>query len=493
MNFDDIEIDLERFELRKGGAAVAVEPKVFDLIRFFAENPNRLISKDELIDTVWQGRIVSDAALSSAVKSARKALGDEGAASSRIRTIRGRGFLLELDEAPTEEASVRPSSSGIFVQPSLAVLLPEGAEGWGAEVQRRLSAAMGRVPFVTVAAPMLLRQINARGPADLARALGPGFALDISASGSGAACRMDGLLFDTATGNTIWSFETPRFDPEADLAEVLRDLVVRLEPQVVRATHAALSGKALPSDPRALTMQALGTLSLKGWNRVAFSEAEALLRKAVAVDEELPFAWAALSLITALGQEVGLAEPEPARRAEAIGYADRAVDLDGMSPLILGFAGCALCDAGQPLRGKTLLERALELDAGNPQAMAALGTQLLREGEVDRGVPLLAEAIASSARDTKLAVWRSVLAMAYLGMERLDDALEEARLAVAADDQTHLSRVVLTLVLLMTGDTSKAVAAWQDALRVTPDLVPSEMAGLIGRRGVEALTALSAG
>ena len=66
MNFDDVEIDGERYELRRAGEKVAVEPKVFDLILFLAGNPNRLITKDELIENVWQGRIVSDASLSSA-------------------------------------------------------------------------------------------------------------------------------------------------------------------------------------------------------------------------------------------------------------------------------------------------------------------------------------------------------------------------------------------------------------------------------------------
>ena len=54
MTFDDIEIDLERYELRRGGEVVSVEPKIFDLIRFLAENANRLITKDELIQEIWR-------------------------------------------------------------------------------------------------------------------------------------------------------------------------------------------------------------------------------------------------------------------------------------------------------------------------------------------------------------------------------------------------------------------------------------------------------
>jgi hypothetical protein len=76
MKFDDIDIDPTQYELRRGGELVSVEPKVFDLINFLASNANRLITKDELIEEIWDGRIVSDAALSTAIKSARRAMGE---------------------------------------------------------------------------------------------------------------------------------------------------------------------------------------------------------------------------------------------------------------------------------------------------------------------------------------------------------------------------------------------------------------------------------
>lgn len=334
---------------------------------------------------------------------------------------------------------------------------------------------------------MLLREIGADGPAELLKALGPGFALDISVSKTGGQTVLDGMLFDTSTGETLWSFETPPFDPEHDVLRATRDLIVRLEPQVVRATYARLAGKPNPADPRAQTLQALGTMSLKGWNRPAFVEAEELLRQAISQDDRLPFAYAALSLITALGQEVGMAEPAPERRQEAIELAGRAIDLDGMSSLILGFAGCALCDAGQALRGKTLLERALEIDAGNPQAKAALATQLMRENELGHGITLMTEAIEDSARDTKLAVWRSILAMAHLRQGDKDAALAEAKRAIAADDMTHLSRAVLAAIYMARGEVVAAKDAWSDALRVTPELTLAETKGLIGQRSVDGL------
>jgi DNA-binding winged helix-turn-helix (wHTH) protein len=73
--FDDFVLDCDRRELRHGAALVPVEPKVLDFLTYMVRNRHRVVSKDELIDAVWMGRIVSDSALATCVCSARAALG----------------------------------------------------------------------------------------------------------------------------------------------------------------------------------------------------------------------------------------------------------------------------------------------------------------------------------------------------------------------------------------------------------------------------------
>ena len=90
--FDQFELDADRYELRLRGVAQHVEPLVFDLIAFFAANPGRIVGRDEIVGQVWKGRTVSDATISSCIKSARRALGDSGEVPGYIRTVRGRGF-----------------------------------------------------------------------------------------------------------------------------------------------------------------------------------------------------------------------------------------------------------------------------------------------------------------------------------------------------------------------------------------------------------------
>ena len=85
-------LDFERRELCRGGRPVAVEPQVFDLLIYLLQNRDRVVTKDDLIASVWRGRIVSDSTLASRINAARKAIGDSGAAQALIRTVARKGF-----------------------------------------------------------------------------------------------------------------------------------------------------------------------------------------------------------------------------------------------------------------------------------------------------------------------------------------------------------------------------------------------------------------
>ena len=90
--FDRFVLDTQRFELRSDGEVVHVEPQVFDVLTQLIRNHHRFVTKEELFDSVWGGRFVGEAALTSRIKAARRALGDDGESQRLIRTVRGRGY-----------------------------------------------------------------------------------------------------------------------------------------------------------------------------------------------------------------------------------------------------------------------------------------------------------------------------------------------------------------------------------------------------------------
>jgi len=106
VSFDDFTLDSERRELRAGGGVVSIEPQVFDLLVYLIENRDRVVSKDDLIGSVWGGRIVSDSTLDSRINAVRKALGDSGKEQRLIQTIARKGvrFLGEVTASNSKKA-----------------------------------------------------------------------------------------------------------------------------------------------------------------------------------------------------------------------------------------------------------------------------------------------------------------------------------------------------------------------------------------------------
>src|SRR5918995_3212726 len=117
--FADHELDLRRHELRRAGEVVHVEPQVFDLIAFLLMSRDRIVSKDEILDRIWDGRIVSESALSSRINAARKAIGDNGNDQIFIRTFHKRGFRFVADvvERADEAGTGFPNGTGTLRPP----------------------------------------------------------------------------------------------------------------------------------------------------------------------------------------------------------------------------------------------------------------------------------------------------------------------------------------------------------------------------------------
>ncbi|MFX3657720.1 MAG: winged helix-turn-helix domain-containing protein [bacterium] len=110
--FGSFELDTARFELRLDGAVRPLEPQVYAVLALLIENRERLISVDELIDKVWNGRPISDAAVSSRIRSARQALGDDGTRQQYIRTLPRRGFRFVAEVRAAPGGRTHPAAGG---------------------------------------------------------------------------------------------------------------------------------------------------------------------------------------------------------------------------------------------------------------------------------------------------------------------------------------------------------------------------------------------
>ncbi len=158
--FDDCLVDPGRFELRRGGAVEHVEPQVFDVLVHLIRHRERVVTKTELLDTVWGDRFVSESALASRLKSARRAVGDDGAAQRIIRTVFGRGYQFV---APVQERA--PMATVTSITPAKDVALAPSAMSTPEPLHQTIrfcTAADGaRIAFATIGSgPVLVKAAN---------------------------------------------------------------------------------------------------------------------------------------------------------------------------------------------------------------------------------------------------------------------------------------------------------------------------------------------
>jgi TolB-like protein/DNA-binding winged helix-turn-helix (wHTH) protein len=223
-----LEIDTARFELRRHGERVPLEPRAFDLLLLLARNRQRTVTKDEIFGALWADRIVSDAALSSQVKAVRQALGDDGAAQHTIATVHGRGFrfVRPLDPQPVRvrvwgsRAAPRDGRPIVAVLPLAAIgedaaLLADGIteDVITALAKHRWLGVVARSPCFA------FRDSSGADPA-IGEKLGAGYMVTGSVRREERRVRTTVEIVDGRTSDALWS---ERFDREIESVFDLQD------------------------------------------------------------------------------------------------------------------------------------------------------------------------------------------------------------------------------------------------------------------------------
>ena len=247
--FGDYELDSLKAELRRDGEAVPMERQAFDLLMLLADNAERVVAKDEIVEKVWDGRFISDSSISTAVKHVRRAVGDDGARQEVIRTIHGRGFRFAAPvtrQAPAMPAAevpqVAPEAPGAADRPegpSIAVL-PFAVFGSGTitpaigdALPAELIAALSRLRwlFVTARGSSFRFRDGATPPSVLRQALGVGYALTGTVEVMGEMLTIAADLTRTDSGAVIWSdrYTTAIGDIMEARSRIVGDVVAALE------------------------------------------------------------------------------------------------------------------------------------------------------------------------------------------------------------------------------------------------------------------------
>jgi adenylate cyclase len=328
---------------------------------------------------------------------------------------------------------------------------------------------------------------------EVGRELGVRYVVQGSVRPSGANVRATAQLADADTGLELW---TQHFDADRagtiDLQDkIAHAIVIELEPELTRAELSSIQ-RLRPDnlDTWSRYRKAVGAISLKGWNEESAAEAIEELRQITRTDPDFPLAHALLGLLIAFAANMSLISDTPEVRKEAREASERAIELDPGGSEVVGYAGCAIADLGEDLRGCEMLERAIEIDPSNAQARVALGTAQARLHRLDEGIENLRLGMRLSPRDVRIAFWGMFLANALLNAGRLEEALAEASLAARRDGRLYTARLVTARTLVKLGRNDDARTALAEARRIRPNMTLAEVEKFFGAQATEDLKPL---
>jgi len=341
--FGDHTLDADRRELRRGAEPISVEPQVFDLLIYLVENRDRVVSKDDLIASVWGGRVVSDSTLTSRINAARKAVGDSGGNQKLIRTIARKGLRFVGDvrvtplgadpphlmshsqedvQEPSRPALPLPDRPAIAVLPFVNLSGDPEQEYFSDGISEDIIAALSKLRWFFVIARN--SSFTFKGKAvhmkQVAEELGVGYVVEGSVRKSGERVRITAQLNEVATGTHVWAerYDRDIADVFAVQDEITEAIVAAIEPQL----YAAENFRAQRKPPDSLDAWDLVMRGLSHYWRLTRQDnmvAQAMLEKATAIDPNYGQALGVLAAAHTFSAHMGWAE-----MSNAVPIAERA-------------------------------------------------------------------------------------------------------------------------------------------------------------------------
>jgi TolB-like protein/Tfp pilus assembly protein PilF len=478
--FGPFELDTARVELRSGGEVCAVEPQVFALLVLLVDNRERLVSKDEIIEKVWDGRVVSEAAVASRIKSARRILGDNGKAQQFIKTIHRQGFRF-VAEAKVSRLEVADQGGGKWVtqptdptsRPSIAVLpfRPIGAAGQYAAIAdalpHELITELSRLRWLFVTArgsSFRLRGADA-DPGEIGRLLDVRYCLAGTVEIVGASLAVNVELIDTRDGGVVWA---EHFSGSVDEVHQIREdirsqILTALEIQIP-LHEAALARLTVTEHLDAWSSYHLGLQHMYRFNRKDNAAATALFQQAVARDPNFARAHAGLSFVHFQTAFMHHSDDFAGEIALARRFASRGLELDPIDPFVNFTMGRTFWLEGDLESSLAWLERATSISPNYAQGIYARAwTESLAGRGLDgrRNVDL---AMRLSPLDPLYYAMLATRAFTHMVMGEDVDAAHWAERAAHSPGAHVLIALIAVAAHALAGDEARA-ASWAANVR----------------------------
>jgi TolB-like protein/Flp pilus assembly protein TadD len=487
--FGDYVLDPDRRELVRGPDAIAVGPQVFDLLTYLLRNRERVVTKDDLIDAVWGGRIVSESTLTSHINAVRRAIGDTGEEQRLVRTIARKGYRFAGDvreaddsERPGPEQHLGQASQALALpdRPSIAVLpflnlSGDPAQDYFADgVVEDIITALSRMRWLFVIARNSSFTYKGRAVdvKQVGRELGVGYVLEGSVRKAANRVRITGQLIDAAAGAHLWA---ERFEGTLDDIFELQDqmttsVVGAIAPQLERAEIERAKRKPTAS-LSAYDFYLRGMAKLNLGTREAVDEALTVFAEAMRLDPEFASAYAMAAWCHFWRKVNGWMIDRPAEIAEGARLARRAAELGSDDAVALARSGHALGHlAGDLDGGIALLDRAKMLNPNLAAAWFLGGFARVWRGESDGAIEHFAQAMRLSPLDPEMYRMQAGMAAAHLFAGRFDTASSWAEKAFRDLPSFLLVVGIIAASHALAGRTDEARRAMRHLRQLDPTL-----------------------
>jgi len=414
-------LDIDRRELTRAGKPVAVTPQVFDLLLYLIRNRDRVVSKHELIEVVWAGRIVSDSALTTRINAVRAALGDAGTERRFIRTVSKKGvrFVGQVQERPAARSALwmshspatEPASLALPDKPSIAVLPFQnlsgdpGQEYFADGMVEEIITALSRIRWLFVIARNSSLAYKGQ-PADvkrIGRELGVRYLLEGSVRGAGGRVRIMAQLIDAGDGTHLWA---DRFDGSLEDVFDLQDQVAITVAGVIEPTLQAAEIRRTSERPTRdlsaydLYLRALPHVATYQWDHTI--QGLALLRQAIQLDPDFASALARAGYCHAVLDAIGRVEDRPNNRQAGIDLARRALRVGGDDAVALANIAHVLGYFNEDIDAAiAIVDRAIVLNPSCASGWRFSGFQRLYAGQCELAVEHFERSIRLSPREAR--------------------------------------------------------------------------------------------
>lgn len=490
--FEDYVLDQGRRELTLRGQVVAVGPQVFDLLLLFVRHPERVISKDELLDAVWSGRIVSESTITSHINAVRKAIGDSGEEQRLLRTVARKGYrfvgavTVERGEPAVDQSIAVASAPEVTTRlvlpekPSISVLRFLNLSGdpeqdyFADGVVEDIIAALSRLRWLFVIARNSSFAFKGRevDPRAVGEVLGVRYVLEGSVRKCGNRVRITGQLIDAMSGAHLWA---ERFEGSLDDIFKLQDQITEsvvgaIAPQLERAEIERAQRKSTDSlDAYDYYLRAMA--KLHSGSREAIEQALPMFYKALELDAEFAAAYGMAAWCHFWRKLNGWMVDPSAEIAEGIRLARLAVTLGRDDAVALTRGGHALAHlAGDVDGGIALLDRARLLNPNLAPAWFLGGVLRALHGETEAAINDLNHAVRLSPLDPEMFRMHVGMAFAHFFAGHLDIAADYAEKALSNLPSLLVAAALVAASHALNGRPDKARSAMQRLLSLNPDL-----------------------